>query len=136
MKDYHNTNNESGEGLRKSVDTSKRQNDIILEYFQLCPNDNFTPEEIWKRLFDENTPITSIRRSISNLTDEGKLFKTKEQRKGMYGKKIFAWKYYRAAPTLVSKAVQTPAIDTTLSKTFHKSPKAKTQKNDKQQTLF
>ena len=38
------------------------------------------------------TLITSVRRSITDLTKEGYLEKTSEQRKGLYGKKEYIWR--------------------------------------------
>ena len=43
--------------------------------------------------YDTNWPLTSIRRSISTLTDAGKLTKTSELRKGKYDKKEHVWKF-------------------------------------------
>ena len=37
-------------------------------------------------------PITSIRRAITDLTNEGKLVKTNSLKKGNYGKKCHCWK--------------------------------------------
>ena len=38
-----------------------------------------------------NCPITSIRRAMTNLSDDGKLEKTKEYVVGNYGKKEHLW---------------------------------------------
>jgi hypothetical protein len=37
-------------------------------------------------------PVTSVRRSISNLTKQGKLEKTSEMKKEEYGKPNYYWK--------------------------------------------
>ena len=52
-----------------------------------------TASDAWKKsgLMDNNTPLTSIRRAITNLEKKGKLEKTDIQKEGMYGKKTFCW---------------------------------------------
>lgn len=65
---------------------------MILEYFEKYYGREFSPPQIQEALSLYNTPITSIRRSITNLTNEGKLFKTKNQVKGIYDKPNYTWK--------------------------------------------
>ncbi len=48
------------------------------------------------RLYPDNgTPLTSIRRAITVLTNKGLLQKTDEQISGVYGKPEYVWKYKR-----------------------------------------
>ena len=92
---YYNTNNESGLDLRESWTSNAKQDDLILRIFMIAPNDSFTPDEIEEacQRCNKDWPITSIRRAISTLTNQGKLAKTNELREGKYGKKTHTWKF-------------------------------------------
>lgn len=90
---YHNTTNEVGSNLVSYDFTAQKQSDAVLDLFK-----------IWKRLSPShchlkyisggkvNTPLTSIRRSITDLTKEGKLEMTSEKMKGSYGRNEYIWK--------------------------------------------
>jgi len=95
MKIYYNTNSESGTTLKESKEKALRQQNRILSYFQSFPNDTFTPEEVLKTLYSDNTPLTSVRRAITNLTEDGKLVKTDEMRMGGFGKLCHCWRASR-----------------------------------------
>jgi|TARA_R100001594_G_scaffold117968_1_gene153222 precorrin-3B methylase len=94
---YYNTNNESGEELIESRSKAKTQDDIILDIFNTWrQSDGLTPSEIEEILIhhhDKNWPLTSIRRSISTLTNSGKLTKTNELRGGKYNKNEHIWRF-------------------------------------------
>ena len=93
---YYNTNNETGNDLKKAQKKTISQDQFILGIFNTWRKDNgMTPSEIEHILvdsYDVNWPLTSIRRSISTLTDSGKLTKTNELRKGKYNKNEHVWK--------------------------------------------
>lgn len=88
---FHNTNNEQGETLYKSIEKARTQEDEILGYFEYHKGKSFSPEQIWKTILP-NCPLTSVRRAMSNLTHAKKLEKTNETTIGMYKKKISLWK--------------------------------------------
>lgn len=89
---YHNTNQESGDTLIASQQQAKTQDEKVLEYFKNIVPHKFSPEEVWSNLYaGTNVPLTSCRRSFSNLCKENKLIKTEEQVTGMYGKMINLW---------------------------------------------
>ena len=83
---YYNTNKERGNELINSNDKAKSQEEAILKIFNI--KDRLSASEAWA-IYDNkgNTPITSIRRAITNLYNDGKLFKTNERIIGIYGKK-------------------------------------------------
>jgi predicted transcriptional regulator len=83
---YYNTNKESGNTLANSTIKAKTQEQIIFNIF--TENTNLTASEAWK-IYNQkgNTPLTSIRRAITNLCNKGKLIKTKDTKPGLYGKK-------------------------------------------------
>ena len=63
--------------------------------FDAFPNDKFTPFDIQtmvKENFKKDFPITSIRRAITDLTEQGKIVKTKDTKKGKYGKLNYTWR--------------------------------------------
>ena len=89
---YFNTTNLKGEDLKNSTKRTETQEEKILTYF--ISNDNiFTPSEVWEAVFDSKTPLTSVRRGITNLTSDEKLLKTDQTKKeGIYGKPEYYWK--------------------------------------------
>ena len=89
---YHNTTQISGIELVAEIDNAKKQNDKIMILFKNSPGQEYTPFEVMNIVFKGKTPITSIRRAMSNLTRDFKLLKTDTQRKGMYGKLNYCWK--------------------------------------------
>lgn len=89
---YFNTTSLVGPDLFTAIDNCITQDQLILNHFKKYPNNLYSPCDCWKILFDDNTPCTSIRRSISSLTAEGKLIKTDQYKTGVYGKKVYLWK--------------------------------------------
>ena len=90
---YFNTTNESGTDLSTSEKKAKRQDEYILDFFKYNALREFTPSEIHSNIPElHHAPLTSVRRAITNLTDNGLLIKTIHQREGLYGKKTFTWK--------------------------------------------
>ena len=88
---FYNTTNQKGTELKTSWKKTENQEDIILGFFQ--NNKGFySPDEVQEELKMDNTPLTSIRRAITNLTMAGKLEKTNLKRIGIYGKKVYCWR--------------------------------------------
>ena len=95
---FHNTINEKGNTLKESREKAESQQDKILSFFQIHCNKVFTPFEVLNQLFDNNTPITSVRRSMTNLEKSGQLVKTDIQKEGLYGKNNYCWKFHIKKP--------------------------------------
>ena len=91
MDSYYNTNKEKADVLINSNNKAKSQEDIILQIF--TDNIKLSASEAWK-IYNKNgmTPITSIRRAITNLCNDYKLLKTDETINGLYGKKEHIYK--------------------------------------------
>lgn len=90
---YYNTTNSGGPTLFDSVNKTEAQEDLILNYFKKYPESMFSPCDIHNVIFHgQNVPITSTRRSISDLTSDGKLIKTDQFKIGIYGKKTYLWR--------------------------------------------
>ena len=102
MKSFHNTTNESGATLEDYESKALTQDEAILAYFHKYDNLGVTPErvlrhfKIMEKLSERkwhNTPITSIRRSFSNLSFglNPKIRKTDKMIMGDYGRKVYVW---------------------------------------------
>jgi hypothetical protein len=93
MTDYYNTNRLRGGELKNAIDAARSQQEKIKVYFQAHPERLYAPHQIRNLLFDDyNTPLTSIRRAMTNLETEGYLVKTSRMIKGDYGKPVHCWK--------------------------------------------
>ena len=98
---YHNTNEENGATLQESRKKAKTQDQTVLEYFKNHDQLGVTPErclrhfKIMEKLSESkwhNTPVTSIRRSFSNLKNQGLIQKTELTIEGDFGKNVHVWK--------------------------------------------
>ena len=88
-RSYHNTNLEEGETLDASESKAQYQEQIVLAFFWARPTRLFSPCDV-----QEHIPqwlLTSIRRAITNLTDDGYLNKTDQRKIGRYGKMVHLW---------------------------------------------
>ena len=77
--------------MQNSRGRAETQASIIHKYFRDNPRAELTPFEI-KTTLRMRAPITSIRRAITDLTNEGKLEKTSTLKSGDYGKKCHCWR--------------------------------------------
>lgn len=89
---FHNTIHQDGSELGKSRFKANAQEQLILNFFLSNPVGEFTPFEVKDALNLDGVPITSIRRAISNLTEDEELIKTDTQKEGGYGKPNYCWK--------------------------------------------
>jgi len=92
MKSYHNTTDSSGQTLIEYNQKAQSQEEKILQFFQEHALAEYSPSEVHEYTYSRNTPLTSIRRAISNLTRQGFLVKTTAQTKGYYGKLEYKWR--------------------------------------------
>jgi len=93
---FFNTIKAQGESLIQSEKKTQSQDELVMWLFRAFNNNGFTPSKVWSNLIDlrkidRNTPLTSIRRSISTLTKEGLLQATDKQVKGYFGKPEHVW---------------------------------------------
>ena len=91
---YYNTTRQKGEQLVVAWDKTKSQDDKVMEYFHA--HGKGTPSEVWIYFRDSNVPITSIRRSITNLTNSNLLSKTDNKREGVYGRPEYVWEIFKS----------------------------------------
>lgn len=91
---FFNTVPLRGEELRDAKKRASTQDALVLKIFEGATKP-LTPSEVHAILtrgfIPEKTPLTSIRRSITSLTDAGLLVKTDQKRKGAFGVTNNTW---------------------------------------------
>ena len=86
---YYNTTKETGELLKQSEKKAMTQEKKLRGLFAILVK--MSPSQALK-YFPKNTPITSVRRGITNLKNEGYLIKTNIKVPGLYGKPEYIYK--------------------------------------------
>ena len=86
---FYNTINENPSELARSQSKAKTQEQKIINCFKQYERP-LSPSMVLS-ISGLNCPITSIRRAMTNLSDDGKLEKTKDFVMGNYGKKEHLW---------------------------------------------
>ena len=91
---FYNTIGETPEELAVSIAKAKSQEAKIIKclefYESKYPNLRFGPSMVLS-MTGLKCPLTSIRRAMTNLSNEGKLIKTHVKMEGMYGKQEHLW---------------------------------------------
>lgn len=88
QNDYYNTVGETGATLKEYRKKAQGQNDMVLKAMKELGK--ASPSQLMK-YFPPSTPITSVRRSLSNLTREGYLRMTEQTAKGLFGRLEHVW---------------------------------------------
>lgn len=92
MKHWYNTIDAPEKAEEEHTGMAATQEDIIIRYFMQHPDKKFTPYEVWVNIGGKNNwPITSVRRAMTNLTEQGRLVKYGEKRRGGYGTDNYTW---------------------------------------------
>ena len=88
MPQFHNTIPLHGSQLLIAHGDAVKQDEYIMKLFEhykiLSPSQCHA-------MVPDSWPLTSVRRAISNLSKEGKLFKTGKLTIGLYGKSENKW---------------------------------------------
>ncbi len=92
---FYNTPGYSGDRLKAAKIKALGQEYKVLN--MLSDGAAYSPSQVcsYIRELKPNTPITSIRRAMYNLTRKGLLVKTNKQIEGPYGHKEYLWKLKR-----------------------------------------
>jgi hypothetical protein len=92
---FHDTVPLPDEQLPEARENAVKQKEIVLNFFKWHPDNNYTPYEVFDQINESMMLLTSARRSITDLTKEGKLIKCdySESRKGQYGALNRVWRY-------------------------------------------
>ncbi len=88
---FHNSTNLTGRDLQAAQTKARSQSEIILDYFQRFDDVWLTPFQVQKRTLP-NAPITSVRRSMTDLTKAGKLRKTNVKVQEVLGSPNHKWR--------------------------------------------
>ena len=86
MKEYYNTTGESGVQLEIFKKKAKTQSEMIMKFLSLQPLVEYGASQLLKLVFKNSVPITSVRRSITNLVNDNKLIYTGGTREGLFGR--------------------------------------------------
>ena len=92
---FFNTVRLRGFDLNEAEWLAMRQEEKVYMLFSENPEREFTPFEVWAAILPD-VPITSVRRAITCLTEEGKLEKTNRQKAERYGKPNYVWRLRRS----------------------------------------
>ena len=90
---FYNTINVSGYELDQEIKKVKTQTERVYQILKQCdkPMTPFDVQKVYLLLYG-SVPITSIRRAMTDLTEECKIVKTEEQKLGHYGSWNYCWK--------------------------------------------
>lgn len=91
---YWNTTRLSGADLRDAVQSADKQDAAVLAIFDSRPGHNLSPSQVWRIGCDLGVRwlLTSVRRSMTNLTEARELVKLDDRIDGTYGRKEFVWR--------------------------------------------
>ena len=86
---HYNTTKESGQLLDLFSQLSLAQDEEVMSLMWFLRR--ASPSQVWDRYGRDRCPVTSIRRSMTDLTKEGRLVKTPEKITGAYGRPEHVW---------------------------------------------
>ena len=89
---YYNTTNEKGDKLKEYKEKAKSQQQIILEFLKEHPDKKYTSADLHRILFWNKSPITSVRRVMSDLKKDDIVEKLNSRAPGNYGRDNCLWK--------------------------------------------
>jgi len=90
---YFNSTSYINSDLFAAIEAAKDQNDRVMLIFK-TKNRPMSPSEVWQiyKTWYKSCPLTSIRRSITTLTDQGLLVDSALFRIGIYGRPERIWR--------------------------------------------
>lgn len=93
---FYNTNHTTGVDLLEAREVNDTDEAIVLVFLNDRPYQSFTACEIWQSLrslgkIGNLKPLTSIRRSLTDLSSENKVYKREAMKVGLYGKLVHTW---------------------------------------------
>lgn len=88
---YFNTTNIKDRALYRAIAKANNQREKIMLFMEANKSKSFTPAEVHDAIFEENTPLTSVRARMTTLAQDGYLEQTNEQREGVYGVANYCW---------------------------------------------
>jgi hypothetical protein len=91
MNHYHATVDQPSRLTARHESAARRQDDLVLAWFRARPHVEASPEDVHAAVLPL-APLTSARRSITNLTARGLLEKLQHTRAGQYGRPVHVWR--------------------------------------------
>lgn len=93
LKIFHNTIKLVGKKLDEARKSARNQNERIYLIFLQNKGKNMTPFMVQSQYNNiyPSVPVTSIRRSMTYLTNNGMIQKLEKMEKGVYGKNNHLW---------------------------------------------
>jgi len=90
---YHVTTNLTDAQRDLFTEAAAKQEDRVLAFFHANPAQAFGPSDVWKALFNESVPLTSVRRCVTELATAGHLVKINNATKqGVFGRPEHLWR--------------------------------------------
>lgn len=95
---FYNTTNETEPQLKRRTRRANSQYALIHEFFEAHPRGIYSPSQVWIALFERNelgkkkVPLTSVRRAMTDLTEDLVLEKTGQKQTGYYGDPEHLWR--------------------------------------------
>jgi Fe2+ or Zn2+ uptake regulation protein len=83
---YYNTTNETNPNLKTYIEKARTQDEIVKGIINQL-NKPFSFKDIYKRYPIQNTPITSIRRTLDTLKKQDYIIETGEKVTGLFNRK-------------------------------------------------
>ena len=93
---FYNTISLEGPELEKAKADTLKQEQLIQAIYKKNPAKALSPSqilEVTNNYYGLNWPLTSIRRAITNLTEETALIKLPSMIDGIYGKPEHLWRF-------------------------------------------
>ena len=92
----YNTIDLTGQELEMAKAQTLKQEELISTIYKKNCHKEISPSQILdvvNKHYGLNWPLTSIRRAITNLTEENALVKLQTMKDGIYGKKEHVWRF-------------------------------------------
>lgn len=86
---YYNTTNETGNNLKEFKAKAKNQEDRIIAVMRANPEMHYGASDL-SRIFP-NMLLTSIRRSLSNLSKSNLIYKTDKKQQGLFSRNEYTF---------------------------------------------
>lgn len=90
--EFFNTIELTGRQLAEAKVRAGTQNEKVLRYFMGKAGVPLGPSDVWRELFNEKIPLTSVRRAMTVLADKGNLEKLPLQGQGAFGAPEHKWR--------------------------------------------
>lgn len=88
---HYNTTNETGQTLATYRQSAMKQEEAVLALFR-SRRLPMSPSQVWRHYGADLTPLTSIRRAMTDLTEQGLLERLEVKVEGHYGRPEHLWR--------------------------------------------